>query len=136
MALSIESTVGQIMAVEEGKAILEKHLPDTMDDAKLAPAMGMSLKAIAPLSDGAITDDILAAIAADLDAAHIGPGTKFVVGERVRVQDRPGWPDGYRIANWEGEIIEVKEDPAGYVIMKADKTGYDMAFPEIELDKV
>jgi len=30
----------------------------------------------------------------------------------------------------------VKEDPVGYVIMKADKTGYDMAFPENELDKI
>jgi hypothetical protein len=58
------------------------------------------------------------------------------VGDRVKVKDRPGWPGGYKIANWEGKIVEVKTDPAGYVIMKADKTGYDMAFPEQELDKV
>jgi len=61
---------------------------------------------------------------------------KFEVGDRVRVKGRPGWPGGYKIANWEGKIVEVKEDPAGYVIMKADKTGYNMAFPEHELEKI
>jgi hypothetical protein len=63
--------------------------------------------------------------------------TKFNVGDRVKVLDRPGWSDGgYKIANWEGRIIEVKEDPVGWVIMKADKTGYDVAFPEKELEKI
>ncbi len=61
---------------------------------------------------------------------------QFKVGDRVKVKDRPGWPGGYKIANWEGVIAEVKDDPAGYVIMKAEKTGYNMAFPEQELDKV
>ena len=61
---------------------------------------------------------------------------KFSVGDRARVLDRPGWPGGYKIANWEGEIVEVKVDPADYVIMKADKTGYNMAFPEAELEKL
>ena len=58
------------------------------------------------------------------------------VGDRVRVKDRPGWPGGYKIDNWEGEIVEVTTDPANYVIMKADKTGYNMAFPEHELEEV
>jgi hypothetical protein len=62
--------------------------------------------------------------------------SELEVGDRVRVKDRPGWPGGYKIANWEGTIVEVKEDPRGYVIMKADKTGYNMAFPEQELDKI
>jgi len=61
---------------------------------------------------------------------------KFNVGDRARVLDRPGWPDGYKIAHWEGEIVEVKKDPEGYVIMKADKTSYNMAFPENELEKI
>ena len=61
---------------------------------------------------------------------------QFKVGDRVKVKDRPGWPGGYQIANWEGEIAEVKEDPADYVVMKADKTGYNMAFPEQELEKI
>ena len=62
--------------------------------------------------------------------------SQFSVGDRVKVRERPGWPGGYKIANWEGQIVEVKDDPASYVIMKADKTGYDMAFPENELEKV
>jgi hypothetical protein len=61
---------------------------------------------------------------------------KFNVGDSARVTDRPGWPGGYKIAGWEGTIVEVKEDPAGYVIMRAAKTGYDMAFPEAELDRI
>ncbi len=61
---------------------------------------------------------------------------EFKVGDKARVKDRPGWPGGYKLAGWEGEIVEVKEDPKGWVIMKADKTGYDMAFPEAELDKI
>jgi hypothetical protein len=60
---------------------------------------------------------------------------KFDVGDRVRVVDRPGWPGGYQLAGWEGEIVEVKEDPIGYVIMRADKTGYHMAFHGDELEK-
>ncbi len=62
--------------------------------------------------------------------------SELKVGDRVKVKDRPDWPGGYKIANWEGGIVEVKEDPAGYVIMKADKTGYNMAFPEHELEKI
>ena len=60
----------------------------------------------------------------------------FKLGDRARVKDRPGWPGGYTIANWEGEIVEVKTDPTGYVILKADKTGYNMAFPEKDLEKI
>jgi hypothetical protein len=61
---------------------------------------------------------------------------KFEVGDRAKVLDKPGWPDGgYKIANWEGRIVEVIENPAGYVIMKADKTGYNMMFHEKELEK-
>ena len=61
----------------------------------------------------------------------------FKVGDRVKVLDKPNWPDGgYKIANWEGTIIQVVEDPAGYVMMKADKTGYNMTFYEKELEMI
>lgn len=62
--------------------------------------------------------------------------SQFQVGDRARVKDRPGWPGSYQIANWEGQIVKVIDNPAGYVILKADKTGYDMAFPEQELEKI
>jgi len=62
--------------------------------------------------------------------------SELKVGDRVKIKDRPGWPGGYKIAGWEGTIVEVKEDPKDYVIMLADKTGYRMAFPELELEKI
>jgi hypothetical protein len=62
---------------------------------------------------------------------------KFNVGDHVKVLDKPNWPDGgYKLANWEGMIVEVIEDPAGFVIMKADKTGYNMMFHEKELEQI
>jgi hypothetical protein len=61
---------------------------------------------------------------------------KFNVGDRVKVLDKPGWPDGgYKLANWEGKIVGIISNPAGYVMMKADKTGYNMMFHEKELEK-
>ncbi len=62
--------------------------------------------------------------------------SKFNVGDKVKVLDRHGWPGGYKIAGWKGTIVEVKNDPKGYVVMKDAKTSYTMAFPENELEKV
>jgi hypothetical protein len=60
---------------------------------------------------------------------------KFKLGDKVKVADRPVWLDGYKIANMIGTVVEVKANPPGYIIMKADKTGYNMAFYENELEK-
>jgi hypothetical protein len=54
------------------------------------------------------------------------------VGDRIRVKER----SNYTLSGWEGEVVEVKEDPKGWIIIKADKTGYRMAFPESELEKL
>ncbi len=136
MAFSIDSTLEEILADEEGKAVLEKLVPELLDRPQLERAMGMSLREIAPFVPEQLTVEALKAIAEGLGTPEINADSKFEAGDRAKVQDRPGWPGGYKIANWEGEIVEVKEDPAGYVIMKADKTGNDMAFPEGELDKI
>ena len=66
MALSIDSTIGELLADEKAKAVLEKHLPGISTNAQIDMAKGMSLKAIAPMSQGAITDVIVSAIAEDL----------------------------------------------------------------------
>jgi hypothetical protein len=58
--------------------------------------------------------------------------SEFSVGDKVRVKERPN----YTLSGWEGEIVEVKEDPKGWIIIKAAKTGYKMAFPETELEKI
>lgn len=54
------------------------------------------------------------------------------VGDKVKVKERPQ----YTLSGWTGEVVEVKEDPKGWVIIKADKTGYRMAFPLSELEKI
>jgi hypothetical protein len=54
------------------------------------------------------------------------------IGDKVRVKERPN----YTLSGWEGEVVEVKEDPKGWIIIKAAKTGYKMAFPETELEKI
>ena len=67
MALSIDSTVGEILADEKGKAVLEKHLPDLTSAPQIIErAKGYSPKAIAAMSQGRITDEMLKAIAEDL----------------------------------------------------------------------
>ena len=54
------------------------------------------------------------------------------IGDRVRVREKLN----YTLSGWEGEVLEIKVDPQGWIIVKADKTGYRMAFPESELDKI
>ena len=58
--------------------------------------------------------------------------SELKAGDRVTVKDRPN----YTLSGWQGEVVEVKEDPKGWIIIKADKTGYRMAFPESELEKI
>ena len=62
---------------------------------------------------------------------------EFKVVDRVKALDKPNWPDGgYKVGNWEGSSIQIVEDPAGYVTVKADATGYNMLFHEKELEKI
>ena len=68
MALTVDSTLGEILADEKGKAVLEKHLPGVASMPGIEMAKGYSLKAIAPMSQGRITDDMLKAIDEDLKA--------------------------------------------------------------------
>jgi hypothetical protein len=58
----------------------------------------------------------------------------FKAGDRVRVKDRPDWPlpTGYRLANLEGRIYDVIDEPEGYVLVLLDKenaTGLDPRVP-------
>jgi hypothetical protein len=55
------------------------------------------------------------------------------VGDRVKIFDRPDWPvpTGYKLANLEGRIAEIVEDPEGYVTVLLDKdaAGIDTRIP-------
>jgi len=65
--LTIDSKMGDLLDNPDAKAILEKYLPpDIM--AKAGLVRGFALPVLAPQSNGAVTDEMLAAIAADLKA--------------------------------------------------------------------
>ena len=66
MALSIDSKLGDILANEKGKAVLEKHMPGVSKHPQLAMAKGMTLKQIAGFSQGQISQATLATVDADL----------------------------------------------------------------------
>jgi hypothetical protein len=51
----------------------------------------------------------------------------------LRLQTGTG---GYKIAGWEGETVGIKEDPRGYGVIVADRTGYRRALPENEREKL
>lgn len=55
------------------------------------------------------------------------------VGDRVRIKARPDWPmpTGYKLAETEGKVAEVIEEPEGYVTVLLDKdiTGIDTRVP-------
>jgi len=65
-ALSIDSTLGEILADEKGKAVLEKHVPGLSSAPRTELAKVYPLKAIASMPRGAMTDETLKAIAEDL----------------------------------------------------------------------
>ncbi len=65
-ALSIDSTLGEILADEKGKAVLEKHLPGVSSRPRIELAKVYPLKAMASMSQGQMTDETLKAIAEDL----------------------------------------------------------------------
>jgi hypothetical protein len=66
MALTIDSTLGELLADEKATAILEKHMPGISTNPQVAMGKGFSLKAIAPMSGGMITQEMLDGIANDL----------------------------------------------------------------------
>lgn len=66
--LSAENTpIADIAATPEGKAALDKNLPGLTSHEAYEQFKGMSLKQVQPMSGGAITDDQLKALQADLD---------------------------------------------------------------------
>ena len=67
-ALTIDSSIKYLLADPETAAILEKHLPGVAEHPARAQFEDMSLPEVAPMSGGAVTDEIIAAIDADLKA--------------------------------------------------------------------
>ena len=66
MPFSADSKIGELLANEKAKAILEKHLPGMSTHPQIGMAKGMSLKMIAAFPQSGITPDKLKAIVDEL----------------------------------------------------------------------
>ncbi|MEM7689181.1 MAG: hypothetical protein AAF291_09175 [Pseudomonadota bacterium] len=66
--LTIDSSIETLMASEAGAAILLKHIPGINEHPAYDQFKGMSLVELQPWSAGAVTDEIIAAVTADLAA--------------------------------------------------------------------
>lgn len=67
--LNGDSPIEAIAAIPAGKASLDKHIEGLTAHAAYEQFKGMSLRALAPMSGGLITDEKIAAVEADLKAA-------------------------------------------------------------------
>ena len=65
-ALTIDSSIEELMADEATAAILLKHIPGINEHPAYGQFKGMSLVELQPWSAGAVTDEIIAAVTADL----------------------------------------------------------------------
>ena len=67
-ALSVETTpIADLATNEATKAILDKDVPGLTAHPAFEQFKAMTLKALQPLSQGALTDEQVAAVQADLD---------------------------------------------------------------------
>ncbi|MDO9430615.1 MAG: hypothetical protein V4820_14655 [Pseudomonadota bacterium] len=62
-----DTPIADIAATPEGKAALDKNLPGLTAHEAYEQFKGMTLKQVQPMSQGAITDDQIKALQADLD---------------------------------------------------------------------
>lgn len=67
-AFSLDTPIAALMADERAKAVITSHLPGIDQHPAYEDFKVMSLKALAPFSQGMINEDVLAKIAADLAA--------------------------------------------------------------------
>jgi hypothetical protein len=66
MAFTIRSTVKEIMANEQARAIVERHLPGASSHPQLYEALYMSLGEVAMYPESGLTQQKLQALLADL----------------------------------------------------------------------
>ncbi|TAD79840.1 MAG: hypothetical protein EAY70_05975 [Sphingomonadales bacterium] len=65
---SIDTPIEALMADERAKGVVSKHLPGIDQHPAYDQFKALSLKTLAPFSQGLITDELLAKIEADLTA--------------------------------------------------------------------
>lgn len=67
-AFTVDTPIEALMADERAKAVVTTHLPGLDQHPAYEQFKAMSLKAVAPFSQGLISEEALAKIAADLAA--------------------------------------------------------------------
>ena len=65
---TIESSIEALINDPATKAVMDKHLPGLAEHSAYGQFKGMTLRQVAPFSEGKITNAIIAAIDADLKA--------------------------------------------------------------------
>lgn len=65
-AFTIDTPIVELMANERAKAVVDKHIPGIEAHPAYDQIKGFSLPMVQPFSEGAITDEMLAAISASL----------------------------------------------------------------------
>jgi hypothetical protein len=66
MAFNIYSTIREIMANEQAKAVIEKHIPGASTHPQLPMALSMSLGEVAGYAESGLTPQKLSELLADL----------------------------------------------------------------------
>jgi hypothetical protein len=67
-AFTVDTPIEALMADERAKAVVTKHLPGIDQHPAYEQFKAISLKSLAPFSQGLITDEVLGKIEADLAA--------------------------------------------------------------------
>lgn len=67
-AFTVDTPIEALMADERAKAVVTKHLPDIDQHPSYDQFKAISLKSLAPFSQGLITDELLTKISTDLAA--------------------------------------------------------------------
>lgn len=65
---TLDTPIGELLADERAKAVLDKDLPGLTQLPQLEMIKGLSLKQLQPYSDGKLTDEVLAKTETDLAA--------------------------------------------------------------------
>jgi hypothetical protein len=68
--LTIDSTIGDLLDNPKSLAILDRDAPGLSTDPQIGLGRFMSLRSVAPLSGGKITDEMLQVIEADLQKVN------------------------------------------------------------------
>jgi len=106
--LGLDSTLQVLLASEEARAILSRHIPGLLDAPQLSMALGFTLEQVAGFAPDVFTDEVMQAIAEDL--AQLSP----VAASNLPEPPRPTlWQRLLaKLASWRarGEKREVKHD--------------------------